>query len=286
MYQHRFAIEKMCKALNVSRSAYYNWIHRKPSKRALHNKQLIREIRTIHEGSKKRYGSPKITAELHSMGYSVSRPKVARLMQKEGIKSIVNKQFRVCTTDSKHSLPICENHLERKFIWDAPGKAWVSDISYIPTANGWLYLTIILDLYDRKVIGWSLSEDMTASATTLAAWKMALVNRSIKGQLIFHSDRGVQYASAQFRNALSAQSVLQSMSRKANCWDNAVAECFFKIIKSELVYHQRFITKHHARIAIFEFIEIWYNRKRKHAALGYCTPEQFGKNNFNYVKAA
>lgn len=285
-YKHRFAIEKMCKVLEASRSGYYNWLGQRPSKRALENKQMRVMIRSIYEGSKKIYGSPKITAELRNRGYTISRPRVARIMRLEGIRSIINKRFRVCTTDSKHSLPISENHLKRRFIWDEPGKAWVSDISYVPTAQGWLYLTIIMDLYDRKIIGWALSESMKTTHTVLPAWKMALVNRVINGQLVFHSDRGVQYASKEFRNVLSGKPVLQSMSRKGDCWDNAVAENFFKIIKSEMIYHHRFPRKDQARLRIFEFIEIWYNRKRSHSTLGYCTPEAFGKKKNVYKKAA
>lgn len=286
IYQHRFAIEKMCKVLQVSRSGYYNWLGRKPSKRSLENKQVTARIRTIYEGSKRIYGSPKITAELSDQGYSISRPRVARIMRLEGMRSIINKKFRVCTTDSNHSLPIAGNHLKRNFSAVGPGKVWVSDITYVHTAQGWLFLTIILDLYDRKIIGWALSETMSAKDTVLAAMRMALVNRVINGQLVFHSDRGVQYASAEFRKALSGKPVLQSMSRKGDCWDNAVAESFFKIIKSELIYHHRFLTRHQAGLAIFEFIEVWYNRKRRHSVLGYCTPEAFGKKNNVYKKAA
>lgn len=239
----------------------------------------------IYQQSKCRYGSPKIADELRDNGWKVSRPRVARIMRSEGIRSIVNKKFKVLTTDSNHNFPIAENVLNRVFSAEASGRKWVSDITYIPTHQGWMYLTIIMDLYDRKIIGWALSTTMTSQATILAAWRMAVLNRPImKGQLIFHSDRGVQYASHAFTNMLRYYKVTQSMSRKGNCWDNAVAENFFRILKSEMVRHTRFYSILQAKAAVFEFIEIWYNRKRKHAYLGYLSPEQYG--NYNKMKCA
>lgn len=226
----------MCRVFKVSRSGYYDWIHRKPSQRELERLQISKEIQMIYQMSNGRYGSPKITRELNEKGWRVSRPRVARIMSSQGIKSIINRKFKVVTTDSKHNFPIAENLLNRNFGADVPGQKWVSDITYIPTRQGWMYLTIIMDLYDRKVIGWALSTTMTTQDTILAAWKMAILNRPIEQhQLIFHSDRGVQYASYAFTNQLKRYGVTQSMSRKGNCWDNAVAENFFKILKSELV---------------------------------------------------
>ena len=283
-YSHQFGVEKMCRALEVSRSGYYAWRGRKPSSIKLENSQIIDEIRRIHADSKYRYGSPKITKELHSLGWQVSRPRVARMMNSLGLRSIICKKFRGATTDSKHNLPVAANHLNRDFQATEPGEKWVSDITYIPTLQGWLYLTIIMDLYDRKIIGWALSRSMTTEATIIPAWKMAIGNRQAQPGLIFHSDRGVQYASHAFRAWISKQSVTQSMSRKGNCWDNAVAENFFKIIKSELVKHTRFNSLLHAKTELFEFIEIWYNRKRKHAYLDYNTPENYIK--INHSKCA
>ena len=201
-------------------------------------------------------------------------------MRSEGIRSIVHKKFKVVTTVSKHNYPIAENLINRDFKATEPGKVWVSDITYIRTVQGWLYLTIIMDLFDRKIIGWSLSKTLTAKDTVVAAWRMALINRPLRGRLIFHSDRGVQYACADFRNELKGKPVDQSMSRKGDCWDNAVAESFFKILKSELVRHTHFISRQQAKVEVFKFIEIWYNRKRIHAYLGYLTPEDFGNNYF------
>lgn len=276
----RFAIEKMCKVFKVSRSGYYDWLNRKPSSRALENQNAKEMIKAIYKESKGRYGSPKIAEELKAQGVKLSRPRVARLMRSEGIRSVVHKKYRIATTDSRHGYPIAGNLLNRSFNTDKPGKSWVSDITYIRTAQGWLYLTIVMDLFDRKIIGWSLGRTLKARDTVVAAWRMALVNRPVKDRLVFHSDRGVQYACTEFRNELRDKPVDQSMSRKGNCWDNAVAESFFKILKSELVRHRHFVSLQQARLEVFEFIEIWYNRKRIHAHLGYLTPERFGNNYF------
>ena len=274
----------MCKVFNISRSGYYDWQKRKPSARQLENQQITKEINRVYKASKSRYGSPKITNELRDLGWKVSRQRVARIMRSVGIRSIISKKFKGLTTDSRHNFPVSENHLNRSFSADGPGEKWVSDITYIPTRQGWLYLTIIMDLYDRKIIGWALSNNMTTNDTVLAAWRMAMVNRPISKPLIFHSDRGVQYASHVLKDELRKYSVTQSMSRKGNCWDNAVAENYFKILKSELVNHTQFQSILQAKTEIFEFIEIWYNRKRKHSYLDYKTPEQYGK--INYLKSA
>lgn len=284
-HRHEFVVEMMCKVFKVSRSGYYDWLKREPSKRALETQQLKEQIHTLYRSSKGRYGSPKITDELRDSGWKVSRPRVARIMRSEGLKSIVNKKFKVLTTDSRHNFPIAKNLLDRNFVAEAPGRKWVSDITYIPTRQGWMYLTIIMDLYDRKIIGWALSTTMTVRDSVLAAWKMAVLNRSfVPYQLTFHSDRGIQYASSAFTGKLKQYKVIQSMSRKGNCWDNAVAESFFKILKSELVKHMNFNSILQAKTELFEFIEIWYNRKRKHSYLGYKTPEQYRK--INYPKCA
>ncbi len=267
----------MCQVLGICRSSYYNWLNRAPSKQALETARIKKEIRSIYQESKGRYGSPRITIELQTRGIKASRPRVARIMQAEGLKSIVQKKYKVTTTDSKHSYLISENHLKRNFKAQESGQVWVSDITYINTKQGWLYLTIVMDLFDRKIIGWALSDNMTAKDTVVAAWKMALINRPLTKQLIFHSDRGVQYASNEFRRLLSGIAVTQSMSRKGNCWDNAVAESFFKILKSELIYHRLYLNHWYARNEIFEFIEIWYNRKRRHSYLNYQTPDEYGK---------
>jgi len=270
----------MCNIFQVSRSGYYDWLGRKPSKRQIETHQMKTEIGVIYKASKNRYGSPKITKELTNRGWTVSRPRVARIMRSEGLRSIINKKYRCTTTNSNHLFPVSENHLARDFSASRPGQKWVSDITYIPTKEGWLYLTIVLDLYDRKVIGWALSTTMRAINTVVAAWRMAIRNRPSNG-VLFHSDRGVQYASHEFRNELKQHAAIQSMSRKGNCWDNAVAENFFKILKSEMIYHIKYQSILHAKNDVFEFVEIWYNRKRIHSYLGYKTPEQYGKINYS-----
>lgn len=283
-YRREFPVGKMCKVFKVSRSAFYKSFHYLPSQRDHQNRALVFEIRRIHEQSKASYGSPRITGELKARGFEASEPRVARLMKRHKIRAVRKKRF-VKTTDSKHSFPIAENKLDRNFTADAMGKVWVSDITYIRTGKGWLYLTTILDLYDRKVIGWAQSSDLSAKNTTIAAWRMAVKNRALSNSLIFHSDRGVQYACKDFTSLLSSYpQVKQSMSRKGDCWDNAVAESFFKTLKVEHVYRQRFTDKQTAAISIFEWIETWYNRHRRHSALGNLTIEEF--NNLNQSRKA
>nr|WP_111631448.1 IS3 family transposase [Larkinella arboricola] len=279
-----FPVEKMCKVLKVSRSGYYSWLKQKPSKRVQETENLLKQIRTVFSASKQTYGSPRITQELLSQGIKISRPRVARLMRKAHLKSLIKKKFVVATTDTNHSYPVAANHLNRNFNPSQPGKAWVSDLTYISTSEGWVYLTIIMDLYDRKIIGWSLSQSMKAIETTIAAWQMAVKNRPITRNLIFHSDRGIQYACPAFTQLLKKHPlVLQSMSRKGNCWDNAVAESFFKSLKSELVYHQDFQTRAEAKQSVFEYIEIWYNRQRRHSGLGYLSPFEFNNGSLQNV---
>ena len=226
--------------------------------------------------SKGRYGSPRITSELRSNGVMASRARIARLMKSNGIRSIMKRRYRV-TTNSNHLYPVSENLLQRDFNAQDLGEKWVSDITYIRTGEGWLYLTVVMDLADRKIIGWSMDNSMSASSTVVDAWKMAIKNRPVEKQLIFHSDRGIQYASHEFRRCFKGLPVLQSMSRKGNCWDNAIAESFFKTLKTEMVYHRKFETRAQAKLEIFDYIEVWYNRKRRHSALDYMTPVQVEK---------
>jgi len=265
----------MCRVLEVSRNSYYNWTKNRNADQIIFRKKLLEEIKDIYAMSYSTYGSPRITIELHNRGLKVSRVFVARLMKMEGIKSILRKKY-VITTDSKHNYSISKNLLNREFKVDELGKAWVSDITYIKVNTNWNYLTTIIDLADRKVIGWSVSEDMTAKNTVIAAWYHARINRSISNDgLLFHSDRGVQYASNSFRNIIKPnQNITQSMSRKGNCWDNAVAESFFKTIKYEMINHYKFKSTEDLKAAVFHYIENWYNRKRLHSALGYKSPAQ------------
>ncbi len=272
-----FNIGKMCKVFNVRRSSYYNWLDSSLSLRANESQQLTGQILKVYANSKGTYGSPRIASELNRQGIKVSRPRVARLMQKAKIRSIIKRKFRV-TTDSAHKFSIMENKLGRGFKPGIIGATWVSDITYIKTRQGWLYLTTVIDLGDRKIIGWALSSTMKTIETVIPAFKMAQKNRPIIRELLFHSDRGVQYACNEFRDLLAKNLlVTRSMSRKGNCWDNAVAESFFKTLKAECVYQNKLETKQQAALLIFEYIEIWYNRKRLHSALGYTSPQDFEK---------
>lgn len=262
----------MCSLFKVSRSGYYSWSCSKPSKWSIQNKDLTNRIIAIHKESKYTYGSPMITQMLKREAIHVSRPRVARLMKQAQIQSKRRRKF-VVTTDSKHKYPIVENLLDRNFQSYRLAQVWVSDITYIPTNQGWLYLTTVIDLADRKVIGWALSTTMKACSTSIAAYKMAINNRPVSTKLIFHSDRGIQYACTEFKEHLG-ENVIRSMSRKGNCWDNAVAESFFKTLKCDIVYGSKFQTIAQAKIEVFQYIEIWYNRKRLHSTLGYRTPQE------------
>jgi putative transposase len=275
-----FPVEKMCKVLRLSRSSYYSWRNRKPSNRERENKELEKMIAEIHLKSKGTYGSPRISRELKELGFPASKPRVARIMKLNGIQSKIRKKWRV-STNSNHKYPIVSNKLNRDFTTEKPNQAWVSDITYIATKEGWVYLTIILDLWDRKIIGWALSKTMYAKDTVVSAWKMANDNRKIDAPLIFHSDRGIQYACKEFSNHLDRNElVTRSMSRKGDCWDNAVAESFFKTLKTELVYHQDYKTRKQAELAVFDYIETWYNRQRRHSALGGLNILEFEQLNY------
>jgi putative transposase len=262
----------MCQVLQVSISGYYYWLKHPVGLSAGKEQLLLASVKKVYWQSDGRYGSPRIAVELQQQGIQASRPRITRLMRKHGIRSIIRQKYRIQTTDSNYSHTIAENYLDRNFYATRLAEEWVSDLTYIKTQEGWLYLTAVLHLADRKVAGWTLSQTMAAEVTSVAAWRMAVRNRPITKSLLFHSDWGMQYACQQFRNQLKGKPVLQSMSRKGNCWDNAVAESFFKTMKTELNYHRKFATRHEVRLAIFEYIEGWYNRKRRHSALGYRTP--------------
>lgn len=284
-HEYLFPIEKMCKVLQVSTSGYYKWKSKPISNRILTKNEIKQKVTTIYFTSKQRYGSPRITIELNALGYKISRITVAKYMKELGLRSKLSKKFKV-TTDSKHNYLVVENILDRDFAVDQPSKVWVSDITYIQTKEGLLYLTTIIDLYGRKMIGWSLSNGMSTEETSLAAWKMAIRNRGVQKGLIFHSDRDIQYANNKFANTIKSYGVIRSMSRKGNCWDNAVAESFFTSLKTELNYGNKLITKQQMELEIFEYIEIWYNKKRRHSALNYKTIEEFNNQNYIYKNVA
>ncbi|PAU92706.1 IS3 family transposase [Aliifodinibius salipaludis] len=276
MAEHKsiFPIVKMSEVFKVPRSGYYSWMTRPPSDRAKENQRLTRRIKQVWLDSGKTYGSPRIHQQLLRDGETASRPRVARLMKKEGIQSQIRPKW-VTTTDSKHSLPVAPNRLDQEFSTSRLGQVWVSDITYIPSTQGWLYLTTIMDLADRQILGWSLSEGMSADETIIPAWKAACQKRTIEKELIFHSDRGIQYCCQEFSSRLAARPLVrQSMSRKGNCWDNAPAESFFKTFKAELPIEPKHYNYNKLRQVIFNFIEIWYNRQRLHSTLDYCTPAE------------
>ena len=265
----------MCEVLGVSRSGYYAWRRRAASDRSIRREQLEAEIRTIHADEHMHaYGSPRMHQELLRRGYEVCENTVAKLMNELEICSSTKKKFRVKTTDSDHSYPVAKNILNRDFTADGPGQKLVSDLTYIPTAEGFLYLVCMIDIYSRRVVGWSMSHEMTTSVF-LSALEMALGRLGVTDDLLLHSDRGSQYCSAAFQAALSRHEIRCSMSRKGNCWDNAVSESFFASLKKELVHQQNYATREEARASIFQWIETFYNRVRLHSHLGYVSPEQF-----------
>ena len=272
-HQGRHPVRLQCSVLDVSRSGYYAWreLQKKggdPSHRA-----LIEHIRRIHHMSRQTYGSPRVCAELRAEGVVCNHKRVARLMRLEGIQGR-RKRSKATTTDSKHNYPVAPNLLNREFGADAPNEKWVADITYISTREGWLYLAAVLDLYSRRIVGWSMSHRVTADLVE-DALRMALFERQPDSGLLHHSDRGSQYASDQVRQILAAQHIRVSMSRTANCYDNAVMESFFSTLKCEWVYFQDYKTRMEARRDIFEYVAGFYNTLRRHSSLGYLSPNQF-----------
>jgi putative transposase len=266
-------VRGMCAALSVSPSGFYAWRSQPQSPRKIANRELLVAIRRIHAQHRERYGAPRIHAELRAEGHTLSRKRVARLMRRHGIRARAPRRYRVCTTDSKHSLPVAANLLDQNFVANRPDQVWLADITYIPTHEGWLYLAVILDLFTRKVVGWAMRQHMRAELT-IAALTMAIQRRRPGAELIHHSDRGSQYAAGHYRRMLQAAAIVQSMSRKGNCWDNAPMESFFGTLKTELVHQRDYPDRDAARRDLFAYIESYYNRQRIHSAIGYITPEQ------------
>lgn len=269
----QFRVENMCRVLKVSPSGFYAWSSRGPSGREIDDARLIDKIRSVYEASDGTYGVRRVHRQLVAGGDNCSLNRVARLMRKCGIKAKRKRKYRV-TTDSTHSFPVAENLLAREFFSAGPNQVWASDITYIWTMEGWLYLATVLDLHSRMVVGWSMSERIDRGLV-LDALSMAVGRRSPGPGLIHHSDRGSQYASRDYQAALSQHKMLCSMSRKGDCWDNAVAESFFSTLKTERVHHRLYRTRAEARRDIFEYIEVFYNRVRLHSTLGYLSPAQF-----------
>jgi putative transposase len=269
-------ILSLCLHLEVSPSGYYDWQKRRacPGARALEDQKLAKEINRIHARSRKTYGSPRVVVELRKQGFRHGRNRIGRLMKQESLCGRQKGRYRVQTTDSNHDQPIAPNRLAQAPKATAPNQLWVADITYIETQEGWLYLAAILDLYSRKIVGWAMSERID-TALVLRALAMALLHRNPPENLLLHSDRGVQYASGDYRQALSQAGLLASMSRRANCYDNAAMESFWSTLKWELVYRRHFDTRTQARSQIFDYIETFYNRQRAHSSLGYHSPVDF-----------
>jgi transposase InsO family protein len=278
----QYPIVVLCRVLGVSRSGFHAWLRRPPSKRACNDAALGAEIAEVHATSRKTYGSPRVHAELRARGRRVGAKRVARLMREKGLQSKRRRRFKA-TTDSKHGLPVAPNLLQRNFTVEAPNKVWVGDITFVWTREGWLYLAVLIDLFSRAVVGWSTS-DRIDRALALDALAMARGRREVEADLVEHTDRGSTYASADYREALDHAGITCSMSRKGDCWDNAVAESFFATLKTELDV-DAFATRAEARSALFEYIEVFYNRQRRHSFLGYDTPLE-AEMKFNRIKKA
>jgi len=273
----QFSVVKMCRVLKVSRSGYYAWCKRPQSARKQQDKRLACQICRIFDDHREVYGRPRIQATLRHQGVHTSDKRVARLMRECQLQAKAGRRRRICTTDSRHSLNVADNLLQRNFTQDRTDTVWVADITYIPTRQHWLYLSVVLDLCSRSVVGWAGQETMTAGLV-LKSLTMALQRRKPPQGLIFHSDRGSQYASRDCQQLLQQHGIQASMSRKGDCYDNAVMESFFHTLKVELVHGQSFKNPTEAMTQLFEYIEVFYNRKRIHSHLDYRTPEQFEKS--------
>jgi transposase InsO family protein len=269
-----FEVAMMCEVLNVSRNGYYAWSKRPMSSRQKRVEKLIEQIKAAHEQSFSTYGSRRIHAELKDQQINVCVNTVAKLMKQAQIRSIMHKRFVIRTTDSRHDWPIAPNLLERRFGADLPNRKWCCDITYIPTQEGFLYLAAVIDLCSRRIVGWSMGEHLRTELC-LDALDMALRSRKPGSDLIHHSDRGIQYASGDYARVLQEHNVQVSMSRKGDCYDNAMMESFWGTLKTELVHPMKYETREQARCSIFKYIECWYNRRRRHSAIGYMSPEQF-----------
>jgi transposase InsO family protein len=266
-------VSTLCRVLQVQRSGYYAWRSREESAREVEDKKLVVEIRAVFEEKKRRYGSPRVCHELRGRGIRVGRHRVARLMRAQRLQARPRRKF-VCTTDSTHGLPTPSNILDRKFDVDAPDRVWAGDVTFLPTSEGWLYLAVLLDLYSRRIVGWSMSERNDESLT-LAALRMAINQRQPEPGLVHHSDRGTTYASGRYQDELAKHSMVCSMSRKGNCWDNAVVESFFSTLDIECASSRPFSSRATARREVATYILGFYNPTRLHSSLGYMSPMEF-----------
>jgi transposase InsO family protein len=273
-HRDQYPVTLMCQLLDVARSGYYKWREQPLSARKMADLLLLRHIQDIFTESRETYGSYRIHAELAEQGLRCSRKRVARLMQTYDLEPKTGRPFKVVTTDSNHNLPVAPNRLNQQFSADRPDQIWLTDITYVPTAEGWLYLAVVLDLYSRRIVGWAMSDSLHRQLV-IDALQMAITTRQPSPGLVHHSDRGSQYASDDYQALLTKNRMVGSMSRKGNCYDNAPVESFFGTLKTEWVFHQHYATRAEARLDIFEYIEIFYNRFRRHSALGYKSPVKF-----------
>ena len=288
-HRRRWPVGAMCRVLRVARSGFYAWRkRRRPSPRDQRNEQLTARIRQVHEQNRQLYGSPRVHRALLARGERVCRNTVAKLMRRAQIRGKRRKRFVPRTTDSAHQQPVAANTLSRDFAAAAPDRKWLADITYVPTAQGWLYVAAVLDCFSRKIVGWSMAEHLESDLAT-DALEMALLQRRGRrrrrvtegegagggGDLLHHSDRGVQYASAAYQRLLHERGIACSMSGRGDCWDNAMMESFWATLKCECVHRQAYATREQARQSIFQYIEVFYNRTRLHSSLGYVSPEAF-----------
>jgi putative transposase len=273
-HKDQWPVRLLCQALEVSPAGYYAWRRRPPSAREQRRETLVVEIRAIHAEVKARYGSPRIHAELCARGQDCCVNTVAKLMRDNDVAAKTKRKFRCTTTDSDHNLPVADNLLDRRFNPSEANEVWLADITYIPTREGWLYLAAALDLYSRRVVGWAMAEHME-SRLVVDALEMAVQRRLPDEGLLAHSDRGSQYASEHYQRLLAKHGIACSMSRRADCWDNAPMESFFASLKKELVHDADFATRAEARAALFEYIEVFYNGQRRHSSLGYVSPAEY-----------
>lgn len=270
----QFPIEVLCDVLHASRSGYYAWSNRPASSTTLRRERLVEQIRQVHDDSRSTYGSPRVYQLLKAQGVACCENTVAKLMKEKGLKSKARRRISVRTTDSNHDHPVAANTLNREFYPGRPNAVWTADITYVPTAEGWLYLAVVLDLFSRRIVGWATADHLRAELAC-DALKMALKHRRPKAELMHHSDRGVQYASESYQNVLTEHGIAPSMSRKGNCYDNAVTESLFSTVKRELTHHETYATREEARQSLFEYIEVFYNRRRIHSTLGYRSPAEY-----------
>jgi putative transposase len=279
-----YPIRLLCRVLQVSSSGFYSWKSRPRSDRSREDEMLSGKVREIFKESRQTYGTPRIQAELHEEGHSVGRQRIARLMAAQGLQAVCRRRFRK-TTDSDHDRPIAENILDRDFAPEAPNRAWAGDITYIWTGEGWLYLAVILDLFSRRVIGWSMADNMETPLVARAL-QNAIGLRLPGDDLIHHSDRGSQYASGDYRKLLDRNGITCSMSRRGDCWDNAVVESFFGTMKTELIYRKPWPTRESAHQAVAEYIELFYNTRRRHSFLGQQSPSDYEREFKDSIKEA